>query len=165
MRTKTIIAAAVAILLIGGGLAVARAHAIHNASGFRHGRGFERGLAILAWKLDLNDAQRAQLKSMCNTERATVQPMVQQLAAEQNQMFVATQKGAYDEAKVKAIADQQAQAIAQLLVEKERFISQVYNNVLTPGQRIKADAMRQEWQQRITLHLQENFASQSDSAK
>ena len=165
MKTKTIIAVSAAILLLGGGLVAARAHTVHHGFGHHDGRGFDRGLAMVAWKLDLTDAQRAQVKSMWKAEWPAVQPLVQQLASEQNQMFDATQKGAYDEAKVKAIAGQQSQAIAQLLVEKERFISQVYNTVLNPDQRIKADAMRQEWEQRINRRLQEHTAPQPDGTK
>jgi Spy/CpxP family protein refolding chaperone len=165
MKTKTIIAVSAAILLLGGGLVAARAHTMHHGFGHHNGRGFDRGLAMVAWKLDLTDAQRAQVQSMLKAEWPAVQPLVQQLASEQNQMFDATQKGAYDEAKVKAIAGQQSQAIAQLLVEKERFISQVYNTVLNPDQRIKADAMRQEWEQRINRRVQEHTAPQPDGTK
>jgi Spy/CpxP family protein refolding chaperone len=165
MKTKAIITASAAILLIGGALAAARAHSIHHGMGFHHGRGFDRGLAMLAWKLDLTDAQRAQVKAMFNSEWPTVQPLLQQLVTEQDQMIAATSKGTFDEAKVKAIADQQSQAVSQLLVEKERFISQVYNNVLNPEQRTKADAMRQEWEQRINQRLQEHSSAAPSSTK
>jgi Spy/CpxP family protein refolding chaperone len=159
MKTKTIIATSAAIILLGGALVTARAHSMHR------GHGFDRGLAMLAWKLDLTDTQRAQVKTMFNSEMPTVQPLLQQLAAEQNQMFAATSNGTFDAVKVKAIADQQSQAISQLLVEKERFISQVYNNVLNPDQRTKADAMRQQWEQRINQRLQEHSSAQPNSAK
>ena len=165
MKTKTIIAVVAVILLIGGALVAARAHSINHGAGFRHSHGFNRGLAMLAWKLDLTDAQRAQVKTIFNSEWPAVQPLLQQLAAEQNQMFAATTKGTFDEVKVKTIADQQSQAIARLLVEKERFISQVYTNVLNPDQRTKADAMRQEWEQRINQRLQEHSAALPISAK
>ena len=165
MKTKAIITASAAILLIGGALAAARAHSIHHGMGFHHGRGFDRGLAMLAWKLDLTDAQRAQVKAMFNSEWPTVQPLLQQLVTEQDQMIAATSKGTFDEAKVKAIADQQSQAVSQLLVEKERFISQVYNNVLNPEQRTKADAMRQEWEQHINQRLQEHSSAPPSSTK
>jgi len=165
MKTKSIITASAAILLTGGALVAARAHSICHGAGFHHAHGFDRGLAILAWKLDLTDAQRAQVKTMFNSEWSTVHPLIQQLAAEQNQMFAATSKGTFDEVRVKTIANRQSQAIAQLLVEKERLISQVYNNVLNPDQRTKADAMRQEWEQRINQRLQEHSTAQPNSEK
>ena len=165
MKARAIIAVSAAIILLGGALVAARAHVIHHGMGFHHGRGFDRGLAMLAWKLDMTDAQRAQVKAMFNSEWPTVQPLLQQLVAEQDQMLAATSKGSFDEAKVKTIAEQQSQAIAQLLVEKERFISHVYNNVLNPDQRTKADVLRQEWEQRINQRLQEHSTSPSDSTK
>jgi Spy/CpxP family protein refolding chaperone len=165
MKTKTIITASAAILLIGGALVAARAHSIDHRAGFHHTHGFNRSLAMLAWKLDLTDAQRVQVKTIFNSEWPTVRPLLERLAAEQNQMFAATSKGTFDEVKIKAIADQQSQAVAQLLVEKERFIAQVYNNVLNPDQRTKADAMRQQWEQRIHQRLQEHSSAQSNSAK
>jgi Spy/CpxP family protein refolding chaperone len=165
MKTKALIAVSAVILLVGGALVAARAHAMHHRRGFHHGRGFDRGLAMLSWKLDLTDAQRAQVKTMFNSEMSTVEPLLQQLAAEQNQMFAATSKGTFDEVRVKTIADQQSQAIAQLLIEKERFISQVYNHVLNPDQRMKADTMLQEWEQRINQRLQEHSASEPNSTK
>ena len=162
MKTKSIITASAAVLLLGGALAAAGAHSLHRGWGFHQEKGFERGLAMISWKLDLTDAQRTQVKTMLNSEWPTVQPMLQQLAGEQNQMLAATSSGAYDETKVKAIAEQQSQVIAQLLVLKERFISRVYNEVLNPEQRIKADTMRREWTQHFNQHLQEHSQVQQN---
>ena len=144
MKTKSIITASAAVLVLGGALAAAGAHSLHRGWGFHQEKGFERGLAMISWKLDLTDAQRTQVKGMLTSEWPTVQPMLQQLAGEQNQMLAATSNGAYDETKVKAIAEQQSQVIAQLLVLKERFISRVYNEVLNPEQRTKAGTMRRD---------------------
>ena len=96
---------------------------------------------------------------MAKAEWPTVKPSLQKLADGQKQMFAATQNGAYDEAKVRTIAEEQSQTIADLLVEKERFISQVYANVLTPEQRTKADAMRQKWSQHLQKFLQEQSSA------
>jgi Spy/CpxP family protein refolding chaperone len=165
MKTKAIVAVSAVILLTGGFLVAARAHSMFHGAGFHYAHGLDRGLALLAWKLDLTDAQRAQVKTMFHSEWPTVEPLLRQLAAEQNQMFAATLEGTFDEVKIKAIADQQSQAVAQLLVEKERFISQVYNDVLNPDQRIKADAMRREWEQRIHRRLQDRSAAQPNNEK
>ena len=72
-----------------------------------------------------------------------------------NASTAATANGTYDEAKVRTVANNQAQVIAQLLMEKEKIISNVYQNVLTPDQRVKADALRQRMADRIGKHLQE----------
>ena len=165
MKTKNIIIVSAAILLVVGGVMAARAHSRSMGIGFHDGHGFERAMATLAWKLDLTDAQRAQIKTMCKSEWPTVQPLVQQLVTEQDQMIEVTKNGTFDEARVKQIADRQSQAVGQLLVEKERFISRVYNEVLNPEQRTKADAMRQELEQRINRHLQEQPSARSNNSK
>jgi Spy/CpxP family protein refolding chaperone len=57
-------------------------------------------------------------------------------------MPLAEENGPFDEVKVRAIADKQAAILAQLLVERQRLISKIYNDVLTPEQRTKADELR-----------------------
>ena len=137
------------VLAIGLGVTLARAGVMgHGHYGHRH---------MMRWltrELNLTDAQQAQIKSMIEAEKPTIRPLVQQLADGQKQMLAATANGAYDDAKVRTVANNQAQVIAQLLVEKEKLISDVYQKVLTPEQRIKADALRQRMADRIGKHLQ-----------
>lgn len=57
-------------------------------------------------------------------------------------MASANANGNFDEAKARAIADEQATTVSQLFVERERLISRIYNEVLTPEQRVKADQLR-----------------------
>jgi len=158
------VGAAVAVLVVGG-LVAARAHARYMGMGHHGGHMFERGLAIMAWKLDLTDAQRQQVRTMAKAEWPEIEPSLQKLADGQKQMLAATQGGTFDETKVRAIADQQAQTISDLLVTKERFVSQVCSNVLTSEQRTKADAMRQEWTQRMDKFLQEHAAEPESVGK
>jgi len=156
MKTKYILMG-VAALVVGGVIA-AGAHARYMGMGHHGGHMFERGLAIISWKLDLTDAQRAQVKSMAQAEWPSIEPSLQKLADGQKQMLAATQGGTFDESKVRAIANQQSQTIADLMVAKEQFVSQVYTNVLTSEQRTKADALRQNWNQRMEQYLQEHAA-------
>ncbi len=141
------------ILAIAAGFVAVRSHSMRRGWGPDGGRMLEHGVAVLAWKLDLTAAQRDQVKSMIKADWPGVQPLLQQLGAEQKQMLAATQSGSFDESKVNAIANQQSQTIGQLIVAKERFLAQVYGSVLTPEQRTKADAMRQKLSQRIDQHL------------
>lgn len=154
---KIYIGVGVAVLVVGG-LVAARAHSRHM--GIRHHgeHMFERGLAAISWKLDLTDAQQPQIRSMAKAEWPSVEPSLQRLADGQKQMLAATQGGTFDEARVRAIADQQSQTIAELMVTKEKFVSQVYANVLTAEQRTKADALRQQWTQRVDQFLKEHAA-------
>ncbi|MBV9086428.1 MAG: Spy/CpxP family protein refolding chaperone [Acidobacteriaceae bacterium] len=144
-------------LAIAVGATVARAGAMHGHYGHRH------MMRWLTHELNLSDAQQAQIKSMIDAEKTTVRPLVQQLATQQKQMLAATANGAYDDAKVRSIANDQSQVIAQLLVEKEKLISNVYQNVLTPEQRTKADALRQRMADRIGKHLQEQTTESKPS--
>jgi Spy/CpxP family protein refolding chaperone len=148
MRLKYAVIGFAVALAIGLGVTAARA----GAMGHWHGHGHM--MRWLTHELDLTDAQQAQIKSMIDAEKPAIRPLVQQLAQQQNQMLAATAKGTYDEAKVREVANNQAQVIAQLLVEKEKLISNVYQNVLTPEQRVKADALRQRMADRMTKHLQ-----------
>jgi len=146
-------------VFILGGLIAAGAHARHAWAGHRGEYLFNHGLAHMARKLDLTDAQQEQIKSMAKAEWPVVKPSLEKLARAQKQILAADQNGSYDEAKVRAIAEQQSETIADLLVEKERFISQVYANVLTADQRVKADALRQKMTQHFNEFIQEQSAA------
>lgn len=111
------------------------------------------GLALLAHHLDLTDAQQTQIKTIWKSERPTVLPLIRQLADGHKQMAAATANGNFDEGRVRLIADQQAQTVAQLLVEKEKLTSKIYSKVLTPEQRTKADHMRAQMNNRIDQFL------------
>ena len=150
MRWKYVAIGLAVVLAITLGVTLARAGAVGWHHGHRH------MLKWLAHELDLTDAQQAQIKSMIEAEKPNIRPLVQQLADQQKLMLAATANGAFDDAKVRTIAGNQAQVIAQLLVEKEKLISNVYQNVLTPDQRVKADALRQRMVDRMGKHLQES---------
>ena len=117
--------------------------------GHRHGH-----MGYLAKQLNLTDAQKAQIKTMIQAQRATLRPLMQQMAQNRLAMLNATASGAFDQAKVQAIATQQAQIMAQLAVQKASLHSQIYNQVLTAEQKAKADQLRQNQITRISEHLQ-----------
>jgi len=126
-------------------------------SGHRHGH-----FGYLARELNLTDAQKAQIKTMMQSQRATLRPLMQQMAQNRLAMLNATANGAFDQAKVQALANQQSQIIAQLAVQKASLQSQVYNQVLTADQKTKADQLRQNQIARINQRLEK--LSQSNSA-
>jgi Spy/CpxP family protein refolding chaperone len=113
-----------------------------------------RMLGHVARYLDLSEAQKAQIKTMWQAEKPATMPLIQQLANGRKQMLALTGNGTFDQAKVQTLATQQAQTLVQLMVTKERLQSEIYNKVLTPEQRTKADAMRQKQSQRIDAWLQ-----------
>ncbi len=111
-------------------------------------------MAYLAKALNLTDAQKEQVKSILQANRASSRPLKQQLAQNRIAMLTATSNGAFDQAKVTAIANQQAQLMAQMMVQKQSIQHQIYTQVLTPEQRATADQMRQKQLARINERLQ-----------
>jgi Spy/CpxP family protein refolding chaperone len=69
-------------------------------------------------------------------------------------MLQATANGNFDQAKVQALATQQAALEAQMAVQRESMQHQIYTQVLTADQRTKADQLRTEAIAHITEHLQ-----------
>lgn len=96
----------------------------------------------LARDLNLTDAQQAELKTFFDAERATIDAMVKKLDAERRQLDEATRGGQFDETQVRALAAQQAQTFAELIVEHKRAEARLYNT-LTPEQRTKFEQLRE----------------------
>jgi Spy/CpxP family protein refolding chaperone len=140
----------VALLVVAGGVAFARADARGWHGGFGHRWGHHFGpMGYVAHALDLNDAQQKQIRSMWQTEKPAVSGLVQELAAESKEMDAVTAKGNLDEGKVQEIAARQGATIAKLLVEKEHFKSKIYATVLNSEQRTKADELQARWHERM----------------
>ena len=106
--------------------------------------------------LDLTDAQRAQMKSVLDKERPTLKPLMQQLH-QTKQQIRQYEQGAYDEAKVRALASQQAQTMVELTVQKTRIHSELFQ-LLTPDQQAKAKAFEAKHEARMQKHMSEGAA-------
>ncbi len=155
MKTKfwAVAVALLALVLCGAVmLSYAQETAEAPSTGW-HGHG-QHHMGWMAKQLNLTDAQKAQIKSMMQSQRTTMHPLMQQLAENRKAMLAATASGAFDQAKVTAIANQQAQVMAQLTVEKESMQHQIYTQVLTPDQRATADQLRAKQMARIDQRLQ-----------
>ena len=96
----------------------------------------------MAKDLGLSDAQKAQLKTILDAERAAMESSRPKFDDLHKQIEAATANGQFDEATVRGLANQQAQLMADQMVEHERAKSKIYN-VLTPDQRTKAEALHQ----------------------
>ena len=118
----------------------------------------------LAKELNLTDAQKQQIKSMMQAQRTTMRPLFQQMAQNRLAMLNATAGGNFDQAKVQTIANQQAQIMAQLAVQKASLRSQIYNQVLTADQKAKADQLRQNQIARINQRLEKLSQSSGGEA-
>jgi Spy/CpxP family protein refolding chaperone len=118
-------------------------------SGNRHGH-----MGFMAKELNLTDAQKAQIKTIMQSQRTTMRPLMQQMTQNREAMLTATSGGAFDQAKVQTIATQQAQLMSQMTVLREQLRSQIYNTVLTPEQKATADQLQQKKLARINERLQ-----------
>ena len=94
----------------------------------------------LAQALNLTEAQVTELKPFLDSERQTVDALMKRLGDLHKQLDDATRDGHFDEAQVRGIATQMAQAQADLMVEHERLKAKIYN-ALTPEQRARMEEL------------------------
>jgi protein CpxP len=126
-------------------------------SGHRHGH-----MGYLAKELNLTDTQKAQVKTIMQSQRTAMRPLMQQLTQNRIDTINATNGGAFDQAKLQALATQRAQIMVQLEVQKAQIHSQIYNQVLTSDQKAKADQLRQNKLTKLNARLQK-MSAQSES--
>jgi Spy/CpxP family protein refolding chaperone len=147
-RSTKIIVAVLAVTLVG---AVALSQTVKRIH--RRGMGFEQHmLGMMTDYLDLTDAQQAQVKQIFDNEKPNITPLMQQLKQSHQQMRQLEESGTFDEAKVRSLASQQAQTLTDLIVEKARIKSQIFN-VLTPDQKAKAVRFMDRHEQRMQRHF------------
>ncbi len=164
MKTRLwLVAVALLAVVLCGSLALSYAQQAEAApaTGW-HGHGHNH-MAWMARELNLTDAQKQQIKSMMQAQRTTMRPLMQQLGQNRVAMLTATSGGAFNQAQVTALATQQAQLMAQMIVQKQSIQNQIYTQVLTPAQRATADSMRQKQIARITEHLQKMSQSGTET--
>ncbi len=97
----------------------------------------------MARVLDLTDAQQTQIKSILEAARAATEPLHNKMDEVHQQIEAATANGQFDEAQVRALANQQAQLMADTIVEHERTKSKIFA-LLTTEQRAKAEEMHKK---------------------
>jgi periplasmic protein CpxP/Spy len=128
-----------------------------------HGPGFfgmdHHLIDFYAKYLDVTEEQKTQMKAALQSERTTMQPLLQQMHQldEQLKQYV---EGTYDAAKVQDLVSQQAQTLVQLKVAETRVHSELYN-MLTPEQQAKLKQFEANRQQRMQEHMQSAPASDS----
>ncbi|HEU5336649.1 MAG TPA: Spy/CpxP family protein refolding chaperone [Terriglobales bacterium] len=147
-----------AVLLVAVGAAAVAQNMAGRGGHWHKGDFLNRRLAHLTRTLDLSDAQQQQVKSLVEAQRPAFKALMQQMVSERQQMLTATQNGQFDAAKVQAIANQQGQTMASLIVARQELQSKIYG-LLTPEQRTKFDQM----QQRRMEHMQKWLGTSSQS--
>jgi protein CpxP len=139
--------AALAVLL---GTAVSKAQEMPMHG---HGMGFGEKMEFFADYLNLTDAQQAQMKSVLEKERPTLKPLFQQLHQTHAQLKQ-YEEGAYDEAKVRALAAQESQTMVELTVQKTRIHNELFQ-MLTPEQQSKMKEFEARHEARMQKHMSE----------
>lgn len=146
MRNRIWMFGGIAALVIGlavfaVGNALPRLHAQERGGGHprKHFPGPEM-VEHMARALSLTDAQQTQIKAILETAKAADEPRRSKMEEVHSQLEAATAHGQFDEGQVRALANQQAQLMADSIVEHERTKSKIYA-ILTPEQRVKADEM------------------------
>jgi periplasmic protein CpxP/Spy len=124
-------------------------HAMHH----RHFHYANHRMGFFAGYLNLSDAQHAQMKTIMQNERATMKPLMQQLHQARQQLHQ-FEEGTYDEAKVRALAAQQAQTQVELTVAQTKLHSDLFQ-VLTPDQQAKMKQVEAHRAARMQQRMQQ----------
>jgi Spy/CpxP family protein refolding chaperone len=154
------IAAVVVALTVVAGIAVSqtvrRAH--------MRGDGMFGGpmLGYYVHKLDLTDAQQAQVKAIMAKEKPALQPLMQQVAQGHSRLRDLVMNGNFDEAKARELASQQTQTITELTVQHARIASEMVQ-ILTPDQKTKLTALISQHEQRMMNRMQGKTPGQTQS--
>ena len=155
MKTKLMVVVSVMALVLGGATMIAYAQGPGPEGMGHHGWGGPGpGMSFLGRALDLTDAQKAQVKTIMQANKASMKTVFQQMEQNRAALLAATANGAYDAAKIQALANQQAQFQAAMIVNHEAVQHQIYTQVLTSEQQAKAEQMRTDAINRINEHLQ-----------
>lgn len=122
-----------------------------RGGGGRHKGGFDgegRGFGgRFAEKLNLTDAQKAQMEQIEERFRQTAQSLREQGRGERGEGFDAFGGGTFNESAVRAAAQARANRQVEMEVAHARMMHEMYN-VLTPEQKSQLEAERQQRQQR-----------------
>ena len=146
---KRILAIAGITVLIIGATVLAVGHTTRNSQGPGHGEGHGPGrgpgmgpdmVGHMTKALNLTSDQQAQVKALVEGLHAAEEPRHARIHELRKSMEAATANGQFDEAKVRAIANEEALLVAESRVDHERMKSKIYG-LLTAEQRVKAEEL------------------------
>jgi len=162
MKTTYLRILAVAAVLV---LAVAGlAQGMHGGPGGPMGHEFPFGghmLHFFSDYLDLTSAQQEQVKGIMEKEKPAIKSAMQQMGQFHSQMRTLEEASTFDEAKVRALAAQQSQAMIEMIVQKARVKNELLQ-VLTADQKTKLAAFEAKHEQRMQHHMQSGQDPNSD---
>lgn len=158
-----VLVAALAVLL---GSAIAKSQSTEDAPPPSPMHAHEFGMpghmmGFLAKQLNLTDDQKAQAKAIIQKEHPTMQPLMQQEHAVDQQLRQYVE-GNFDQAKVQALAAQKAQIQAQITVQQTRIHNELYQ-ILTADQKAQLKQLEAQHEARMQQRMQQR-AQQNDEA-
>ena len=144
---KRLITAVLFVMLAIGGTLYSKANAQPSRGddfgrGPGHGmRGPERPLDLMAKVLELSDDQKARIKALMVQEHETMGKFRQSMDEGRKAMDDLAMSDEFDAAKAKALADNQARKLSEMIMTKAKLQNQIFA-VLTPEQRTLAKRIR-----------------------
>lgn len=124
-------------------------------------KGNRGGMGRLFRQLELTDAQKDQLKQIRKAGFDSTKSIREQMHLNRQQLSQATAGGNFDEAQVNALAQQQGQLHAQMIVERQRMQAQMFA-VLTPEQKAKAAELKDQFEQKHAERKAAREAAKTD---
>lgn len=150
MKKIVIAIIAVAVVVTGAIFVVAQKRAnAGGGHGFGHGRGDKMGMALRG--LDLTDDQKAKVKEIMEANKAGFEPTMQAMKENRGKIRGLGTDGNFDEARVEALAKEQGDLVAKMIVQKEGVKAQIFA-ILTDEQKAKAAEMRTKFEERGKGH-------------
>jgi periplasmic protein CpxP/Spy len=135
MKKAIIAIIALAVLAAGVIFAVGQTAPKNDRSWGRRG-GHHRGTGMAFRAIGLTEDQKAKLKELRAASRTNIKQVREALKANRAKMGTLTANGAFDEAQVTTLANEQAGLQAKLIVERQRMKSQFFA-ILTDEQKAK----------------------------
>lgn len=128
-----------------------KAHARHGGHS-HHGAGYgmqgERSMGgALLRGLDLTDEQRDRIFAIRHAAEPAMRDQMKVLRGARGEFSRLALSGEYDEAKVKELADRNAQAMSTMAQLRARTMNEIYR-VLTPEQQATVKERQQRWAER-----------------
>lgn len=142
---------AFAILAAGAIFVVGQIGGRKAPEGMRGGRGGGHMMGMALRGLDLTDDQKAKVREITDAAKTSVEPLMQQMKANHQNLASLGTDGNFDQAKVEALANEQAGIMSKLIVEREKTKAQIFA-LLTDAQKAKAAEIRQKFGDRMKGH-------------
>jgi protein CpxP len=122
-----------------------------------HGHGgpdgdFHHMMRFFTKYLDLTSDQQAQVKTIWEKEKPTLQPLMQQMHQNHAAMRTLEDAGPFDEVKTRALATQNAQTMIEMQVQHARIKSEMVQ-VLTADQKAKLAEFEAKHESHMGKHM------------